>query len=302
MPEQLDVAIVGAGPYGLSVAAHLPRRTRPGLRRADAHLADAHAAGHAAPVGLGGDLALGAGRRAARSTSGRARRASRARNPIPLQTFLRYADWFRDRFVRENDPSDVAELDRAEASTGSRPPRGRSSTPARSCSPSASPPSRTRRRRFARRWATGSASRSIRRTHGAQRGRRVIVVGGGQGGLESAALAARAGAEVELIVRSRLHWFTEREPYTPRGPVRQRLYRLAYPVVGYGPPPLNRLALHPELFAPCRSALRRRLAAPHPPGRRIALAARSGRRQRPDHRGANRHDARAESTAACCSG
>ena len=46
----------------------------------------------------------------------------------------------------------------------------------------------------------------------------------------------------------------------PRGPVRQRLYRLAYPVVGYGPPPLNRLALHPELFAYVPKRLRRRLA------------------------------------------
>ena len=28
--------------------------------------------------------------------------------PIPLQTFLRYADWFRQTFVRESDPADVA--------------------------------------------------------------------------------------------------------------------------------------------------------------------------------------------------
>ena len=33
------------------------------------------------------------------------------------------------------------------------------------------------------------------------------------------------------------------------GRLQQRLYRIAYPVVGYGPPPLNRLALHPDAFA-----------------------------------------------------
>ena len=35
--------------------------------------------------------------------------------PIPLQKFLRYADWFRETFVPENDPSDVAQLERAAA-------------------------------------------------------------------------------------------------------------------------------------------------------------------------------------------
>ena len=93
------------------------------------------------------------------------------------------------------------------------------------------------------------------------RGRRVVVVGGGQGGLESASLAARAGAEVELVVRSSLRWFADREPHKPRGRLHQRLYRIAYPVVGYGPPPLNRLALHPDAFAALPKGARRRVAA-----------------------------------------
>ena len=33
--------------------------------------------------------------------------------PIPLPMFLRYADWFRDTFVPDSDPADVARLDRA---------------------------------------------------------------------------------------------------------------------------------------------------------------------------------------------
>ena len=89
----------------------------------------------------------------------------------------------------------------------------------------------------------------------------MIVVGGGQGGLESAALARRAGADVEVIVRSPLRWFTDREPYRPRGALQQRIYRVAYPVVGYGPPPLNRLALHPDWFYALPEAVRRRVAA-----------------------------------------
>jgi FAD-dependent urate hydroxylase len=190
-----------------------------------------------------------------------AREAGEARqNPIPLQTFLRYADWFRGKFVRENDPSNVAELERAGDSYRLTTAAGEEFDARKvvlavgvTAFSHAPPP-------FHEALGDGVRFAIDPQDYGAHRGRRVIVVGGGQGGLESAALAARSGADVELILRSKLHWFAEREPYTPRGPVRQRLYRLAYPVVGYGPPPLNRLALHPELFAYVPKRLRRRLA------------------------------------------
>jgi cation diffusion facilitator CzcD-associated flavoprotein CzcO len=265
VPEQLDVAIVGAGPYGLSVAAHLPERrvlvfgepmhtwrTRMPpdmLLRSDWEETSLSAPDDAGTIDVW------------------AREAGEPRqNPIPLQTFLRYADWFRDRFVRENAPSNVAELDRAGglyrlATAAGEEFAARKVVLAVGVTAfSYAPPP------FRDALGDGVSFAIDPQDHGAQRGRRVIVVGGGQGGLESAALAARAGAEVELILRSRLHWFAEREPYTARGPVRQRLYRLAYPVVGYGPPPLNRLALHPELFAFVPKRLRRRL------GRRILRA------------------------------
>ncbi|MDX6619403.1 MAG: FAD-dependent urate hydroxylase, partial [Gaiellales bacterium] len=93
------------------------------------------------------------------------------------------------------------------------------------------------------------------------RGKRVAVIGAGNNGVESALLAHRADASVELLVRSRVRWFTEREPYTPRGAVRQRLYGLAYPVVGFGPPPINRFAIHPDSFARLPLAARMRLNA-----------------------------------------
>jgi thioredoxin reductase len=79
-------------------------------------------------------------------------------------------------------------------------------------------------------WVGRGVSFAIdRQDYAAYRGRRVVVVGGGQGGLEAAALARRAGAEVEIVIRSQLRWFTDREPYRPRGRLQQRLYRLAYP-------------------------------------------------------------------------
>ena len=108
----VDVAVVGAGPFGLSVAAHLPDRDvrvfgrpmetwttkmppRMVLRSAwdETSLS--------APGGRG-SLAEWADEWGVERTG-----------PIPLQTFLSYAGWFRERFVADVDPSDVVGVERS---------------------------------------------------------------------------------------------------------------------------------------------------------------------------------------------
>jgi FAD-dependent urate hydroxylase len=180
--------------------------------------------------------------------------------PIPLQKFLRYADWFRRTFAPEGDPSDVVSLEgtaggyRLTTAAGAEI-EARSVVVAVGAIPFAHAPPP-----FAEAMGDRVTFATALQNYDAYRDRRVIVVGGGQGGLESAALAADAGADVDLVIRSSLRWFADREPHRPRGRLRQRLYRIAYPVVGYGPPPLNRLALHPDLFALFPKAARRLLS------------------------------------------
>jgi FAD-dependent urate hydroxylase len=260
MAEKLDVAVVGAGPFGLSVAAHLRecrvrtfgeemetwRRCMPRemlLRSAWEETS------LSAPEGAGTLDAW------VRETD-----ASRL-EPIPLELFLRYSAWFAERFVHDRDPSRVASVE----------PRGNGyllSTEEGSeveashivvavgVMPFAYvPPGLAEQLGESISIATGmeSADRYA--------GKRVLVVGGGQAGLETAGLAAQAGATVELVTRSRVRWFADREPHHPRGRVRGRLYRLAYPVVGFGPPPLNRLVMNPDLFATLPERARRSLSA-----------------------------------------
>jgi NADPH-dependent 2,4-dienoyl-CoA reductase/sulfur reductase-like enzyme len=259
MPDRVDVAVVGAGPFGLSVAAHLadrrvrvfgsPMQTWRTRMPPDMRLrSDWEETSLSAPADRGSiDIWSQA--------SGEPRE-----EPIPLQKFLRYSDWFRETFVPDADPHDVVHLDRAAGvlrltTAGGDEVEAGSAVLAVGVTPfpHAPPP-------FAGAMGGHVGFAIDRRDYGPYAGGRVVVVGGGQGGLEAAALARRAGAEVELVVRSRLRWFTDREPYTPRGPLRQRLYRAAYPVVGYGPPPLNRLAIHPDVFAALPAAARRRVA------------------------------------------
>jgi lysine/ornithine N-monooxygenase len=260
--DRLDVAVIGAGPFGLSVAAHLARRRVRAFGRPmetwrtrmppDMRLrSDWDETNLSAPQDRG-------------SIDAWAKAVGEPREePIPLQKFLRYADWFRETLVPENDPSDVAQLERGggvfrvtTAAGGEADARDVVLAVGVTPFPHAPPP-------FEAFIGDGVSFAIDRQDYDAYRGRRVIVVGGGQGGLEAAALARRAGADVEIIIRSQLRWFTDREPYRPRGRLQQRLYRVAYPVVGYGPPPLNRLALHPDAFAalpePARRAVARRI-------------------------------------------
>jgi lysine/ornithine N-monooxygenase len=260
MTERLDIAVIGAGPYGLSVAAHLAGRN---VRTFGAPMetwrtrmppymflrSDWEETSLAAPGNLG-------------SIDRWARIAGEEREePIPLQKFLRYAEWFRKTFAPEGEPSDAAALERDGDGYRLTTAAGAEFAARQVVVAVGAVP-------FA--YAPGPLGEAVGdrvsfatslQDYEPYRGRSVVVVGGGQGGLESASLAARAGADVELVVRSSLRWFADREPHKPRGRLHQRLYRIAYPVVGYGPPPLNRLALHPDAFAALPQGARRRVAA-----------------------------------------
>jgi thioredoxin reductase len=258
--ERLDVAVIGAGPYGLSVAAHLrgrrvstfgePMETWRTRMPPDMLLrSDWKETSLSAPEDAG-------------TIDRWAREAGEEREePIPLQKFLRYAEWFRRTFAPEGNPSDVVSLDRGGnayrmTTTTGEEFEAASVVVAVGAIPFAyAPPP------FSDAMGDRITFATELQDYSRYHDRRVVVVGGGQGGLESATLAAEAGADVELVIRSQLRWFADREPHRPRGPIHQRLYRIAYPVVGYGPPPLNRLALHPDVFALFPKSARQLLSA-----------------------------------------
>jgi hypothetical protein len=258
VPDQLDVAIVGAGPFGLSVAAHLgPQSARTFGEEMSTWR-----------TSMPEDMIL---RSAWDETSLSSPRGgsiddwvrdtgSARQEPIPLELFLRYSAWFADRFVPNRDPNDVAMVEAS--GTGFRVTTeaghvvdARRLVIAVGVMPFAYiPPA------FASVSSESILTAGIRPPELERfTGKHLLVVGGGQAGLEGAGLAARAGARVELVTRSRVHWFADHEPERPRKPWERRLYRLAYPAVGYGPPPLNRLVLHPDLFAALPYSLKRRL-------------------------------------------
>jgi cation diffusion facilitator CzcD-associated flavoprotein CzcO len=249
------IAVVGAGPFGLSVAAHLPdarvygeaMRTWRESMPPDMLLRSAwHETSLSAPEGgTIDDFAAATG--------------TPRREPLPLQTFLAYADWFRERFVADHDPAGVAAVEPAGRGLRVTTAAGEESTAravviAVGVTPFAYAP-----QPFAEALGDGVELATAARDTRTLAGRRVAVIGAGQNALETAGVAARDGAAVELLARSPVRWFAAREPETPRGPLRRSLYRLAYPALGYGPPPLNRIVLHPDLFSSLPVEVRLRL-------------------------------------------
>ncbi|GGK58088.1 NAD(P)-binding domain-containing protein [Planomonospora sp. ID91781] len=229
----IDVAVVGAGPYGLSVGAHavaagldvrvygrpmeswerhMPRGMLLKSEPAASNLADPHRSygldAYCRPRGL--SCAYG--------------------EPVPVETFVDYGKWFRARTVGEAlDPSSVTEirpqgrLFAVELSTGETV-MTRTVVLALGFLP------------FAHRPAVLSGLPSEICTHSSEHhdlsafaGRDVTVVGAGQSALETATLLLEAGARPRVVARvNTLLW--NNVPETRASALR----RLLSPVSGLG--------------------------------------------------------------------
>ena len=260
-PPPAEVVVVGAGPYGLGVAAHL-RTAGIGVTIVGRPMSfwQEHmprdmllrSAWVACSIGRrGGDASLEAYRLAQNPDLG---------SPVPLSAFLSYAGWYREQMVGEVDQRLVRWIDAGASGfalgleDGSEL-RGKRVVVAGGIAP------------FAHRPAELNGLRPELVSHTADHvgfdgfaGKRVTVVGGGQSAIESAALLAESGATVDVVVRApHVHWLHRDR----LGPVLRQLRPLLYTPEDVGPPGLNRVVKAPGLI--------RRL----PRGLRLSAAQRS---------------------------
>lgn len=257
--ERRGIAVVGAGPYGLAIAAACA------------------AAGRSAVVfgpametwwQMPADMELRAAWREMTLTSPGApgsldewcaAAGVTPHEPMLVTEFIAYATWFADRYVTEHVDAMVTSVARSEEGGLSVRAGG---VDWRVCEAIVAPgigPFPNAPEVFEGVMDDHRIGFAAAFEQSELEGLRVAVIGAGQSAVEAAAAAVRSGAETTLLARSTVHWFADHEPSRPRSRLRRGLFELAYPAVGYGPPPLNRLVVHPDLFARLPAALRQRL-------------------------------------------
>lgn len=226
MADPIDVAVVGAGPYGLSVAAHLKaagvRYRQFGMpmnlwRTAMPHGMYLKSQGFASNLSDAHDaLTLEA------FCAATARPYGSYGVPVPLDTFIGYGRWFQEQLQLPVTEALVTEITRDNGwfrlTVG-----GDEQLTARAvvlaigvehfaCLPA--PFSELPRELCTHSSAHTDLSRFA--------GRRVIVIGAGQSALESAALVHENGADAQVLAREpKLAW--NGEPLAPDRPLMQRM-------------------------------------------------------------------------------
>lgn len=236
--------IIGAGPYGISIAAHLRARNMPvhilgnpmefwqKMPREMYLKSSWSAASLSFP-----DSKYTLDHYAAATGTGE-------QKPIPLPYFLDYCRWFQEQTVPEIDPVFVESLKREGQVFQLELVDGRTIEAshvvvATGIAPFAYIPG------FARGLPPTLASHTQAHTDLTPfKGRHVAVVGRGQSALEYAALLHEAGASVEVIARGSIVWINRRL-YEQTGPMK----RLFYPPSDVGPPGINWLVNFPLVFS-----------------------------------------------------
>ena len=249
MSDAVDVAIVGAGPYGLSLGAHL-RAAGVGFRQFGLPMRlwrESMPAGmFLKSQGFASNLSSPDGKHTLEAFCAAAGRPYRSYGlPVSLETFNAYGQWFRQELVPGIEetlvtsviPKDghfeisLANGEQAQAASVvvaagvehfARMPAQLAELPASACT-------------------HASAHDNL----GVFSGQKVVVLGAGQSALESAALLHENGADVQLVARTtQLKWNG-----APLPPDRPLLKRLREPESGLGSGWSTWFySVHPELF------------------------------------------------------
>ena len=235
MRPAFDVVVVGAGPYGLSAAAHLLGR---GLRVAVFGRTLEMWRDH-----MPNGMLLRSHRWATNLSDPRqdhgfeqfARDARRdLRYPVPLQTFIEYGVWFQQRAVPDVDETYVSSIEHRDTRFLLTLQDGRE-VESQSVVMAIGPYYYANRPEpFTGLPAELVSHSSDHRDFRRFKARDVVVIGGGQSAIESAALLHEAGAAVQVVARRLIQWL---EP--DRSGTRSILERIVAPDASIAPGWLN---------------------------------------------------------------
>jgi cation diffusion facilitator CzcD-associated flavoprotein CzcO len=179
--------------------------------------------------------------------------------PIPLGDFIDYGRWFQQQTVRDVDERRVVRLEQTAKGFSVSLEDGDCVHVARVVVATGIAPFARRLPQFDGLPRELVSHTSEHRDLSRLGRKRIVIVGAGQSALESAALLAEAGTEVEVIVRKPgVHWLDQKLRWlkSEANPVR----RLFYPPTDVGPPGLNWIVATPGLFRRLPFSLQEKIA------------------------------------------
>ena len=243
---ECEVAVVGAGPYGLSVASHLKAADietkvfgetmsfwRDHMPSGMKLRSTPQASDLSDPKGELTFAAFAAGQATPPSV------------PIPLQTFIGYGEWFRQNTVADPDTRKVERIESLADGFCLWLDDGGHVTAQRVVVAAGLANQEFRPEVFSGLPRDYVSSVSEHIDLSVFRGKRVAVVGRGQSACEYAALLNQAGADVELVSRGNVHWLGSERPADQPEDLKWRVHKLLATRSGVGPFPLNWLAEFP---------------------------------------------------------
>jgi len=241
-----DVVVVGAGPYGLSAAAHLNacgvnvRVFGETMSFWDRNMPEGMCLRSPWEASQLSDPA-----RSLTIDAFQTATSVRVSRPIPIERFVAYGRWFQSRAVPNLEQRKVVEIEKNTAGFRVVLADGEVVRCGRVVIAGGIGPFAVRPPQFAGIPRDLASHSSEQRDLTRFRGQRVVVIGGGQSALESAALLHECQAEVELVVReSTLQWTWQRPWLHTFRPVGAVLY--AWPDVG--PAFISHAVARPNLY------------------------------------------------------
>jgi FAD-dependent urate hydroxylase len=244
--KKSTVAVIGAGPYGLSAAAYLRAagvETKV-FGKPMAFWQDQM------PVGMCLRSNFGAShiadpRRELTFDEYCLQKGNHVGKPIPIERFVDYGLWYQQRAVPDVDERFVRRLERDTQGFKLTLSDREELTPQRVVVACGIGAFVTRPAEFAGIPSALASHTSEHKDLGKFKGLRVVVIGGGQSALESAALLNEAGTQVEVIARTKtLNWVGLHPRMHHLGVISKMLYSSR----DVGPAGISRLVAMPHLF------------------------------------------------------
>jgi FAD-dependent urate hydroxylase len=246
-----DVAIIGAGPYGLSAAAHL--RTIPGL--------DVRVFGKPMSFWEGNmpkGMLLRSGWDAthiADPTHSLTLEAFQAATgiqfskPVPLESFIQYGQWYQRQALPLLEQTEIVRVEPDLNGFRTDLADGQSFVSRRVIVAVGIQPFAWRPPEFAHLEAGLASHSSEHRDLRKFAGKQVLVVGSGQSALESAALLHEGGAQVEVIGRAiRINWLQGWASTTLHWRLGSIVRNILYAPTDVGPAGISQLMARPDML------------------------------------------------------